>query len=192
MADSLSTSFSLLALVKKKDAEAWVRLVELYGPIVYGWARHAGLQDSDACDIMQEAFRKASQAIERFRHDRPADTFRGWLWTITRNELHNWFQKRKSQPEAWGGADADRRFLELPDPAVTPSSSISERSRLLHRALELIRDEFSEQTWEAFRRTVLLDEAPAEVARDLDVKPGAIRQAKYRVLCRLRDLLTDL
>ena len=48
-----STSSSLLMRVKGRDPDAWQRLVNLYGPLVYRWAREAGLQDSDAADVMQ-------------------------------------------------------------------------------------------------------------------------------------------
>ncbi len=36
---SSSTSTSLLRRVKARDPDAWQRLVNLYGPLVYRWAR---------------------------------------------------------------------------------------------------------------------------------------------------------
>ena len=51
-----STSASLLARVQADDSEAWSRLVRLYGPVVYRWARQAGLQPNDAADVAQAVF----------------------------------------------------------------------------------------------------------------------------------------
>ena len=51
-----SISSSLLARVKGRDADAWRRLVKLYGPLVYDRSRQAGLQAEDAADVVQEGF----------------------------------------------------------------------------------------------------------------------------------------
>ena len=58
-----ATSESLLARVKRHDGEAWHRLSDMYGPMLYGWARRARLQDSDAADVVQETFRAVATSI---------------------------------------------------------------------------------------------------------------------------------
>ena len=63
---------------------------------------------------------------------------------------------------------------------------------LVFRALDLIRGEFQERTWQAFWRTAVLDQSPNEVAADLSLSPCAVRVAKCRVLRRLREELGDL
>jgi hypothetical protein len=34
------------------------------------------------------------------RHDRPGDTFRGWLWTVTRNKIRDFHRGRAGDPSA--------------------------------------------------------------------------------------------
>ena len=63
---------------------------------------------------------------------------------------------------------------------------------LLRKALESIRGEFHERTWQAFWGVVVEGRTAADVAADLDMKPGAVRVAKSRVLLRLRRELGDL
>ena len=63
---------------------------------------------------------------------------------------------------------------------------------LFARALNLIRAEFQESTWEAFWRTTVEDQPAKDVAADLGISPGAVRVAKCRVLQRLREELGDL
>ncbi|MFH1922159.1 MAG: sigma factor [Planctomycetota bacterium] len=41
----------------------------LYGPAVYRWARQAGLQASDAADVVQEVFTNVAADIATFRRD---------------------------------------------------------------------------------------------------------------------------
>src|SRR5688572_4263442 len=101
-----STSSSLIDRVQARDAEAWRRLAHIYGPLVYRWTQKAGLQESDAADVSQEVFRAVASHVTEFRRDRPDATFRGWLWTITRNKIHDFFRRRAGEPEARGGSDA--------------------------------------------------------------------------------------
>ena len=52
-----STASNLLEQVKANVGPAWQRLAALYAPLVYSWARCAGLQAEDAADVVQEVFR---------------------------------------------------------------------------------------------------------------------------------------
>jgi RNA polymerase sigma-70 factor (ECF subfamily) len=56
----------------------------------------------------------------------------------------------------------------------------------------MVRGEFEERTWEAFRRTVLDAQPTDETAAALGVTPAAVRKARSRVLRRLRERLGDL
>src|SRR5262245_4007027 len=84
-----STASTLLRKVRGQTPGAWERLFDLYSPLVYHWARQAGLQEADAADVVQEVFRSVVLHLPGFRRERPGDSFRGWLWTITQNKLHD-------------------------------------------------------------------------------------------------------
>jgi RNA polymerase sigma-70 factor (ECF subfamily) len=64
--------------------------------------------------------------------------------------------------------------------------------QLIHRALELIRAEFTTRTWQAFWRIVVDGQQTIDVAQELSMQPGAVRVAKSRVLRRLRQELGEL
>jgi DNA-directed RNA polymerase specialized sigma24 family protein len=51
-----ATSTSLIRRVKSRDDDAWVQLVSVYGPTVYGWCRVRGLDEHDAGDLVQTVF----------------------------------------------------------------------------------------------------------------------------------------
>lgn len=189
-----STSSGLIARVKARDPAAWTRLVELYGPLVYRWSRAAGVPTSDAPDVVQEVFRSLSAHVGEFRRQHEGDTFRGWLWTITRNQSRDYFRRRAHRPDAPGGSAAHERLLELPQPeSLDADEALAGEARhyLLHRALELIRAEFEQPTWQAFWRTTVDGASAVEVAAELGLSAGAVRQAKYRVLRRLRQELEE-
>ena len=75
-----SISSSLLKRVTDRDPDAWRRVSSLYGPVIYSWARQAGLQANDANDVAQEVLTTLTIRIGDFRRDQPGSTFRGWLW----------------------------------------------------------------------------------------------------------------
>ncbi len=190
-----STSASLIERVRKLEPDAWLRLSKLYSPLVYRWCRRAGLQDSDAADVVQETFRAVAIGIQRFRHEQPGDSFRGWLWTIAKNKLHDHFRRCAARPGALGGSDAHSRLLQIPDAdsaASDDGGQFDSTSSLAHRALELVRNEFEERTWQAFLRIVVGGERPADVAADLGMTFGAVCTAKWRVLRRVRQELDGL
>jgi RNA polymerase sigma-70 factor, ECF subfamily len=187
-----STSSGLLRAVQANDPEAWQRLLDLYAPLVYCWCRRAGMRADDAADVLQEVFRAVSQAVGSFRHDRPGDTFRGWLRTIARNKIHDHYRRQGGQPEATGGTDAQQRLMEIAADESETSGGPSLLGGLCRQALELVRAEFEESTWQAFWLSTVDLRPAAETAELLGMTPGAVRQAKYKVLRRLRRELGDV
>ena len=185
------TSSSLLDRVRADEAGAWDRLVTLYAPLLYHWCRRWKLQEDDLADVFQEVFKSLVVHIADFRRERRGDTFRGWLFTITRNKVHDHFRRRE---RAAGGAEAWTRLEELPAPegAEAPDPGETDALRALFlRGLELIRGEFEERTWRAFWKTAIDGLAPREAAVELSMSSGAVRVAKFRVLQRLREELGD-
>jgi RNA polymerase sigma-70 factor (ECF subfamily) len=191
-APSGNTSLSLLERLRGNDPEAWRRLVALYGPLVLYWGRRSGLTEDDAADLLQDVFRSVTGAIGRFRRDRPGDTFRGWLWSISRNKLRDYFRDRDRHPVAAGGSEAQARFAEVPEdePDSAPESEPSRA--LVHRALDVVRGDFEDRTWQAFWRTTVDGLAAADVAAELGLGLASVYQARSRVLRRHREELGGL
>jgi RNA polymerase sigma-70 factor, ECF subfamily len=189
-----STSTGLVNGVKGHDQEAWRRLAHLYGPLVYQWCRWRGLQTSDAEDVTQDVFLTVAVKVGSFRRERPGDTFRGWLWVITRHKLGHWIRRQRLREQAAGGTDAQHHLLAaLPDEGSEPTAASGEGAvaGLYQRALQLIRTEFADRSWEVFRRLVLEGQRPADVAADLGTTRSAVYVTKSRILRRLREVLGD-
>ncbi len=189
---SVSTSPSLLDGVRARDGAAWRRLARLYSPMVYRWARRSGLQSHDAQDVVQNVFLAVASGIEHFQRGRPGDSFRGWLWTTCRNKILDLLRKRQHELQAIGGSDAQRHIAEFAMPELTTEEICAERSRLRHRALVLLRDQFEESVWQAFFRTVVHCDRPADVARDLGVSVATVYRARSRVQSQLRASLAEM
>lgn len=189
-----SSGLSLAIRLQDGSADAWGELVELYGPLIESWCRKAGLSAASRADIAQEVFLAVHRNIAGFDPKHPRATFRGWLWTITRNAVLQW--RRRREPEPPGGSSALARLAEVPDPwggslSDDPPSSPDETASLLRRALDQIRPSVDPQTWTAFWNTAVLGRSAPDVAEELGLSPAAVRQAKSRTLRRLRRQLGD-
>ena len=190
----VATSRSLLAGAKDDAPAAWVRLVNLYAPLAAVWFRRWGVAEQDIVDCLQEVFAAVAKNLDRFRKEQPDDTFRGWLATIARNKARDYHRRRAGQPVAVGGTEASLRLAQLQEfesegDGSEPSDAAF--NAVLRRALETIRGEFHEPTWQAFWNVVVEGRTAAEVATELGMQPGAVRVAKSRVLARLRRELGD-
>jgi RNA polymerase sigma-70 factor, ECF subfamily len=192
--NSQGTSLTLIESARAHDESAWTRIISLYTPLVRSWCVRSGLQENDIDDVVQEVFRAALAGLDDFHRDRPGDTFRGWLRVITRNSLALHFRRKGRAPSASGGSEAFSKLLEVSDPHVNlpDDDSPSELQELYRRALELVRAEFEDRTWQMFWQTVVDDRAPADVAAIFGVTAVAVRKAKSRVLHRLRTEIGDL
>lgn len=184
----------MLIRAREGDSESWQHLAQVYGPIVYGWARRCGCQAADAADVMQETFSAVNTALERFDHSRDGATFRGWLWTIARNKIRD--HRRLLQNEAAaGGTEANLAMCQLPDihsASEPPTDAVSDAKAARSRMLEILQTRFDHRTWAMFWETTIIGRDVNDVAEQLGVSKWAIYKSRARVLQRLKDELRDL
>lgn len=194
MADAQrATSLTLLERLRTNDGDAWRVVVQLYTPLVGHWCVRGGLRGPDIEDVTQDVFQAAATHLAAFRRDRPGDSFRGWLRGITRNRVLMHFRGGAKHPQPSGGTDALLRLQDVEGPADPEDADPAvELDGLRRRALELVRSEFEERTWQMFWLTVIESRPPVAVAADMGVSSAAVRMAKSRVLHRLKEEFGDL
>lgn len=189
-----ATRSSFLKRIRDRDAQAWSEFVDLYGPLVFAWCRRAGLDGPNAADVTQEVFLAVSRAIDRFESGGVEGAFRGWLCTITHNKIRDFFRKQYRRFPATGGTTMQAALQQIAEPISSDSQTASGDDpvgSLYRRALRMVREEVAENTWQAFWRTAVEQQHTADVAADLGMTQNSVRQAKSRVLRRLRERLCD-
>ncbi|MFK7767945.1 MAG: RNA polymerase sigma factor [Mariniblastus sp.] len=188
---SLSThETSLIVRLRENDSQAWNELVELYAPLIFHWCVSMRLQACDAADVMQDVFTSASKTIHRFKTGH-GGSLQGWLWTITHNKVRDFWKKQKRLADAQGGTEANWAFAQIVDEINDEPTDEVESSQLLHRALGQIKNDFQNVTWQAFWRATIEGEDNRTIASDLGLSTNGVRQAKSRVLRRLREQLGE-
>jgi RNA polymerase sigma-70 factor (ECF subfamily) len=196
VASHSGTSLSLLERARGRDEDAWRQLVSLYSPLVVSWCQKSGLGPAECNDILQDVFGAVASHLADFRRDRSGGTFRGWLRVITRNKIRDYFRKHADEPQGQGGSTARACLEEVADPLGDSPADDPEKdaevSAVFARALELVRSEFEHKTWQAFWQAAVEGRPAADIATDLHITPGAVRQAKYKVLRRFRQELGEV
>jgi RNA polymerase sigma-70 factor (ECF subfamily) len=194
MTDSAATHASLLLRLRDAgDRQAWAEFVEVYGPLVYGFARKHGLQDADAADLTQDVLQAVSAAVGRLDYDPRRGSFRGWLFTAVRHRLYNALARRPRECRGDGGTSAQVALEAVPAPEE--QQALWEReyeSRLFAAAAERVRGEVAEATWRAFWLTSVEGQSGKEVADVLGLTAAAVYLAKRRVTTRLKEEIRRL
>ncbi len=192
MDDPQSTRGSLLIrLSDHEDRRAWIDFVDLYSPVVYGFARRQGLQDADAADLVQEVLRSVSRSL--CGYDPQKGKFRSWLMAIARHRLCEFRTRRDRQVLGSG----DTGVLEQIEQAsamdgVEQVWEHEYRQNMFRVAVDRIRHEFEASTWQAFWLTSIEGKKTDEVARSLGISHGAVYIARSRVLARLKKQIQTL
>jgi RNA polymerase sigma-70 factor (ECF subfamily) len=188
------TRASLLVRLRDPcDEDAWSEFVQLYAPLVYGYARKQGLQDADAADLCQDVLTAVAGAVGRLDYDPRRGAFRNWLFTVVRRKLMNRQSRRKHRDLASGDAATQRLLEECPAPEAEEADWQEEWQRRLYEwACTRVRREVTDATWQAFWRTAVDGEPVKQAAAELGLSAGAVYIARSRVLARLRELVQSV
>jgi RNA polymerase sigma-70 factor (ECF subfamily) len=190
MADAPTTRPSLLVRIRDaRDAAAWSEFVEVYAPLIYGFARKQGLQDADAADLTQEVLRVMPAAARGLEYDPRRGSFRGWLFTVVRNKLRSFLARLDRPGRGTGDTDAHDLLAAQPAPDADASALWDQEYERRHFAwaAEQVRGEVHDSTWEAFRRTAVDGQSGKDVARELGMSVAAVYVARSRVVARLKE-----
>lgn len=150
MRDHRTQSDAELLKAAAGEPLAFAELYDRYAEQLYRWARRAGLNQSDALDLVGELFARVWVSRKRFRD--PGDGSAGrWLFGIARNLLVSY--RRSGSIEARA-----RRRLRLQTAEVTDASEmVDERVDAVARrpALELALAKLPDRQREAVRMRVV-------------------------------------
>ena len=183
-----STSESLLIRLKSEaSSDDWCRFVHLYTPLIFYWARKAGLSREDSADLVQDVLTIVYQKLPAMEYD-PDKSFRGWLRTVTLNRHRELLRRKKIKC-----VTASQTGIEkLPDPNLLESTwDIEYGRRLVASAMEIVKPDFEVKVWAALEM-LIAGRKPQEISRQTGVNVWTIYSAKNRLMARLRRELDGL
>ncbi|MFT5523925.1 MAG: RNA polymerase sigma factor (sigma-70 family) [Pirellulaceae bacterium] len=189
-----STRVSLLARIRNsRDGDAWAKFADIYGPLLFQYARRRGLQEADAADTVQDVLREVAKTINRFEYDPSVGQFRSWLFTIARYAVSHHYRAEKRQPVGSGDSDVQISLNELPSKEADAEIWDQQyRRQLFLWCADQIKDQFQSQTWSAFWLTAVEGRSPKDVADETGLSVGSVYVAKNRVIKRLKQKLSEI
>jgi RNA polymerase sigma factor (sigma-70 family) len=177
-----TTSITLLAKLREQstDSAAWQDFVRRYRPRIYAHCVACALQPADAEDVTQAVLVKLIARMREFRYD-PAQSFRAWLRTVTRNVLCDLMAERRR--ERGSGDNAVVRLLENLEAREGLANQVDETfaQELLDEAVRWVRTQVTDQHWEIFRLTAMDGLPGAETGKRLGISAATVYMIKSRV-----------
>jgi RNA polymerase sigma factor (sigma-70 family) len=188
-----TTRPSLLVRIRDlRDEMAWGEFARLYTPLIYRFARQNGLQDADASLVTQDVLVTVARTIHRFEYNPKSGSFRGWLKVVTRSRLSDFLRAQGREIQGTGDTGILHVINEQPDASQHDLWEQEFRRTLFEWAVDRIRGDFEDTTWQAFWQTSVGDRKTNDVAKELGLSVGAVYIARSRVLARLRKEIEDV
>jgi RNA polymerase sigma-70 factor, ECF subfamily len=183
-----TTTELLDGLYEVGNRAAWSEFDRRYRPILVGFLRRMGLNETDAADVAQETLTCFVQDYRQRKYDRQHGRLRSWLIGIARCRLGDMRRAVGRRREVRGNSAIEG----MPNEADAESIwDTEERRFMFEQAINELRQttRFNERTLEAFERVALRREPVETVAAQLGLSPQEIYNAKNRVVERLREIV---
>ena len=180
----------LIRLADRKDGQAWFDFVDVYSPLIYGFARRCGLQDADAADLVQEVLQSVTRSVDKYSPEK--GRFRSWLMTIVRRRLSEFRERVGRAVPGTGDTGVLRNLEQISAGEDEPFWEQEYRRNVFRVAATRIRDKFEDSTWQAFWLTTFEARKGKDVAQLLGISEGAVYIARSRVIARLKKQIQSL
>ena len=192
---SIATSITLVDKLRHcKDNETWSRFYELYSPLIVGFARQRGCDDTTAKDILQETMCQLLQYVKRFDYDPKRGQFRSYLLRIVMSRISKHMTKKL--PTYPLNPLSDEPQLDIADPnSARPWNDFENiwRKNLMQHALRRVKTKVKPLTWRSFQCYVLQGKKSADdVARELSINKNSVYQHKNRIMELLKHEIKNL
>ena len=170
----------LVRLKDLEDQEAWYDFFETYWKLIFNFALKAGLDESDAEDVVQETVRAVARRMPEFEYNRKRGSFRSWLLTLTHRRVSDHF--RHAERETIG--------VEPGELAGHPSTIPSDLEQLwddewhqwlVDMALQQVKQKVSARQYQIFYACAIREWDVAAVMETFDANRDQVYQARSRV-----------
>ncbi len=164
---------------RRGDPAAFRTLVETHSHDVFRLAFRMTRHEEDAEDVVQEAFIRAYNRLERFEG---RAHFKTWLYRITANTAIDLLRRRKR-------SEARNQALDDMEPGVAAGQERAVFGRQIRESVESALGELSELERAAFVLRHYEELSLKEISNTLDITVNATKQAVFRAVRKLRTTL---
>jgi RNA polymerase sigma factor (sigma-70 family) len=190
----------LLRLRNWQDSVSWSEFYHLYFKLVYSHGRRAGLNHSEAEEVVHDVFQGVAESIANFAPQPNRGSFRRWLLNLTRWRVIDYRRQddvmaprvRARLPEL---ENAGVGLIEtLPDPSIVEEEcwEVDWRSAVLDAALARIAKKVPAKKIQAFELYTRRHWTAAEIARELGINQASVYMSNHRLTRKLKKEVAHL
>jgi len=197
--DLLPTRRSLLDRLKDwTDNTSWQVFFDTYWRLIYRVALKAGLNESEAEEVVQQTMISVAKAMKDFRYDPARGSFKGWLLQLTGWRIRNQFARRQQGlpsaadlPPGLAGSEGDAAAGMPGRPGTVSEARVPpelERlwdaeweDNLLATALDRVRQRANPKHFQIFDLCMVKQKPLKEVRDFLDVSTMEVYLSRHRV-----------
>ena len=178
----------LKAVADTENEAAWQRLFDLYAGFVFSMARHKGLNETDADDIVQVVCADLARNLPTFEYDRANGRFRSYL-----SGLVNWrvMDRLKASKR---DAELKANFWEEAK-AAGGDDDFSERewqTAAMEEALRRMKPSVSPEHYAAFVASAVEGQDTETVMRLYGISRDNLYQIRKRLTAKLQEKATEV
>jgi len=194
-APPLRTRQSLLSRLRNLDDHAsWRTFFDIYWRLIYDVARHSGLDDAAAQEVVQDTVIGVARAMPAFRYDSDKGTFRQWLLRVTRRRIIDQFRRIYRQP-VHAELTQDELTQDEEEDDEASAAQVADYSggqfecawreewerTVFKLAVAQVQREVNPKHFQVFDFCVLKDMTVSRVAETLGLNTAQVYLAKHRV-----------
>ena len=188
--ESIRTRQTLLSRLRDVgDHDSWRVFFDLYWRLLYNVARHAGLDDSDAQDVVQETVIAVARKMPGFHYDPQRGSFKQWLLRITRRRIMDHLRKLYRRPPQ---TELDGEGTPLDEDAFEAATAVASdalesawqqewEQAMFDAAVAQVRALVNPKHFQVFDYCVLKGWSVSKAAATLGMNPAQVYLAKHRV-----------
>ncbi len=196
MENSLNTRQTLLARIRDQhDEKSWEEFIDYYQCYIFAVVHNMNVSHHDSEDIVQSVMLKSWQKLPEFEYAKQKGRFRGWLATVTRNEVSNFIRKRKwelNNIDSTELSEKQNSYLEgISLPEIEEISIREWKVYIAEKAWNNICKQLPKESTEAF--LMLADNiSPKDVAEKTGIPIDNLYVYKARIKKRLLQEIKNL
>ena len=190
------TRKSLLLRASDPDNHnAFEEFTEYYQDFIHIVITKLGVSASDSKDLEQDILLKLWKDLAKFDIEHERSNFKGWLSTVIRNEVYQFFRRNRKHTEKLDHIDDADSFIDLSKETSENQlqSMIEEewKAYVISIALEHIKPFFSGNAMTIFSMT-LDGKSVSEISGELEIKENTVYMLRSRVKARFQKEISNI
>ncbi|HEY5914079.1 MAG TPA: sigma-70 family RNA polymerase sigma factor [Verrucomicrobiae bacterium] len=190
----LPTRRSLLTRLKDwDDQEGWREFFETYWKLIYSVALKAGLNETEAEDLVQDTVLVVARKMKNFHYDPAVGSFKNWLLLNVRSRIVDHLRRRRRRIVTACPAPEETARTPLverqPDPDANRLEAVWEEEwnrRLTEVVLDRVKLQVSARHFQIFDLYVLQAVPLRQIKETLGVSTAQVYVTKHRISALLR------